>query len=174
MSDSNLLRLAGAAGFLGGLLRIASVFVGMLLPDTALHLAWIGTDLLLLFGIVGLWAATRAATGAWGVVALVTMVAGLLLVRSSGERIFGPDSYGVAAGVWGLGQAILAATLLATRAGFRVAAILWLTSLALGLAGTRIDLWVDGFGWAGLTFAAGWIAAGFDLMRRRTPSGDTP
>lgn len=172
MTDSNLLRLAGAAGFIGGLLRIASVFVGMLLPDAALHLAWIGTDLLLLFGIAGLWAATRAATGAWGVVALVIMVGGLLLVRSSAERIFGPDSYGVAAGFWGLGQAILAATLLATGSGFGVAAILWLVSLALGLAGTRIDLWVDGFGWAGLTFAAGWMAAGFELMRRKFTTGD--
>lgn len=174
MSDSLLLRLAGAAGLVGGVLRLTSVFFGVLLPDGALHLVWAGTDLLLLFGIIGLWIATRTATGAWGIVALVIMAGGLLLVRSSGERIFGPDSYGVGAGVWGLGQAILAATLLATRSGYRLPSVLWLTSLVLGFAGTRIDLWVDGFGWAGLVFAVAWMAAGFELMRRSATTGDTP
>ena len=167
MIDANLLRLSGLAALLGGVLRITSPFFGALMPDEALHLMWAGTDLLLLFGTFGLWAATRTATRAWGVVALVVVMIGLLLVRSSAERIFGPNSYGVGAGVWGLGQALLAATILAARAGFRLASILWLISFVLGLAGARIELWLDGFGWAGIVFAAGWICAGLTLARRR-------
>lgn len=169
MTDTNLLRLSGLAAFLGGVLRVASPVFGALMPDEALHLMWVGTDLLLLFGTFGLWTATRRATEAWGVVALVVMMIGLLLVRSSAERIFGPNSYGVGAGIWGLGQAILGATLLITRSGFRLASILWLASLVLGLAGQRIELWLDGFGWAGIAFAAGWICAGLTLMRRKEP-----
>ena len=169
MSDQNLLRLSGVAALLGGLLRVSSPFFGMLLPDEALHLLWAGTDLLLLLGTFGLWASTRRATGVWGVVALVVMLIGLLLVRTSAERIFGPQSYGVGAGIWGLGQAILGAALLITRSGFRVSSILWLVSLVLGLAGERIDLWLDGFGWAGIVFAAGWICAGLTLARRKEP-----
>lgn len=170
MTDSNLLRLSGLAALLGGVLRITSPFFGMLMPDEALHLMWAGNDLLLLLGTFGLWAATRKATEAWGVVALVTMLIGLVLVRSSAERTFGPNSYGVGAGIWGLGQAILAATLLATRQGYRLASILWLVSLVLGLIGERMDLWLDGFGWAGILFAAGWICAGLTLVRRKDPA----
>ena len=167
MSDSLLLRLAGVCALLGGLLRITSPFFGALLPDQALHLTWLGTDVLLLFGSPGLWAATREKTGAWGLVGTVLALIGLVLVRSSGERIFGPDSYGVGAAVWGLGAAIFGAALLASRAGYRTAAILWLAAVVLGLAGKRLDLWLDGFGWGGLVFAAGQIAAGIELARRR-------
>ena len=167
MSDSLLLRLCGACALLGGILRITSPVFGPVMPDEALHLTWLGTDVLLLFGTVGLWAATRTATGAWGLVGTALALIGLVLVRSAGERIFGPDSYGVGAGVWGVGAALLGAALLAGRAGYRTASILWLLALVLGLAGKRLDLWLDGFGWAGLVFAAGQIAAGITLLRRR-------
>lgn len=167
MNNSFLLRFSGCCALLGGVLRITSPFFGAAMPDQALHLMWLGTDVLLLFGTIGLWAATRAATGVWGLVGTALALVGLVLVRSSGERIFGPDSYGVGAGLWGLGAAILGGTLLASRAGFRMASILWLLALVLGLIGKRLDVWLDGFGWAGLVFAAGQIAAGVSLLRRR-------
>lgn len=174
MTDSFLLRLSGACGLLGGLLRIASPFFGSLLDDRALHLLWLGTDALLLFGTLGLWIATRRKTEAWGVVGMALAVTGLLLVRASAAQIFGPDSYGVGAGLWGVGQAILAATLLITRAGYRASSVLWLASFLLGLIGARLDLWLDGFGWAGVVFAAGWICAGLTLMRLKATNGDAP
>jgi hypothetical protein len=165
-----MLRLSGVAAIGGGLMRLATPFTGMLIEDRLLHLLWVINDFLLLAGTIGLFMAVRRRVGVPGLLSLAVAVFGLLLVRSSAERIFGPGSYEVGASVWGLGQGLLAALALHGRAtSFRTACLLWLGALALGLAGVAIpglpDLWLEASQWAGLVFALAFVFAGAELLR---------
>ncbi len=164
-----MLRIAGTAAVAGGMMRLATPFVGMLFEDRLLHLLWVLTDFLLLVGTVGLFLTVRRRVGVPGMLSVVVAVFGLLLVRSSAEHIFGPASYDVGAAVWGVGQGMLAALILAGRAGsFRWACLLWLAALALGVAGAALpglpDLWLEAGEWAGLLFASAFVLTGVELL----------
>jgi hypothetical protein len=165
-----MLRIAGTAAVVGGLMRLATPFTGMLLGDQLLHLLWVLTDFLLLIGTVGLFLACRRRVGVPGMLSVAVAVFGLLLVRSSAEHIFGPASYDVGSAVWAIGQAALAALILVGQArSFAIACWLWIGALALGLAGAAIpglpDLWLEASGWAGLLFAAAFVFTGVELLR---------
>ena len=69
-----------------------------------------------------------------------------------------------------MGQALFAAALLLNRAGLRTAALRWLVSLALGLMASLLRLpalppLLDGVALAGRVFAAGYVAAGWSVLR---------
>lgn len=165
-----MLRITGTAAIVGGLMRLATPFVGMLLEDRWLHLSWVVTDFLLLVALVGVFLTVRRRVGVPGMLAGAVSVFGMLLVRSSAEHIFGPASYDVGSAIWALGMALLAVLILIGQGtSFRWACLFWIGALAFGVVGVAIpglpDLWLEAGQWAGLLFAAGFVFAGIELLR---------
>lgn len=168
MDARTLLRLAALAAIVAGLLRAADPFLGAAhLSGTTQQQLWFVIDVLLLFGATGIYLANRAA-GVAGFVGYLVFVIGILVVRSAGVSFFGFGGYQAGATVALLGIALFAASLLVRRAQI-AAAVLWLTSLAAGLASRT------GIGAAylvalsGILFGFGFVAAGVRLLRV-TPS----
>ena len=60
MRDETLMRLSGAAAVAGGLLRAANAFSGNILTNHTLQLLYFATDVLLIFGLAGVYLQARA------------------------------------------------------------------------------------------------------------------
>jgi len=88
--ERTLSRLGAGAAILGGALRIVDTFTTQVLPQSTLTVLYFATDVLLLLGIAGLWAARRATLGPAGTIGIALFVAGILTVRASA---FGIGTY---------------------------------------------------------------------------------
>jgi len=161
MRDAALLRLSGLAAIGGGLLRAANAFTAGLLDEHTLQISYFATDVLLIFGLIGIYLNCRKSTGVAGLAGFAMAVIGLLLVRSA--AVFG--SYAIAAAVTLLGTIILGAAMLADRALPRAAPLLWFASLAFGIAATLAPSLAWANAAAGVAFGLGFIAAGAKLAR---------
>ena len=78
------LRLTAAVLIGAGILRGVGSFVpSTTSPAAAVQLLYLLTDIFILFGFIGWFVAIHQAVGAWGFVAFVLGVLGILLIRSS-------------------------------------------------------------------------------------------
>jgi len=156
MTEDTLLRLAAVAAILGGGLRVLDAF----LNSTDVHvqqIAYFITDLMLIFGICGIYLSRSNRLGIAGFLGFVSSITGLLLVRS-----FGQGAYLIGASVTLLGMVVISVSMLAKAAFSKSAPILWIASLIIGLIGLTFRInW--GFTLAGLIFGLGFIAAGINL-----------
>ncbi|MGE0740974.1 MAG: hypothetical protein AB7O98_06490 [Hyphomonadaceae bacterium] len=162
-----LFRLAGWAAILGGALRIFAVF-----PWTSdpISLEWLytGIDVLLLFGLIGIYLAHAGALGFLGLASFAVGVAALSFIGGPDADPFGFSTYQEGATV--LALALVGLSLAWLRAGVRPlwAPGAWFASvIAAGvLAMLPAPLPSYGLGAAGALFGAGFMLAGLDLARR--------
>lgn len=171
MSDpTNMIRTAGIAAALGGGLRVLSPLLAPHLDDRANQVLWIGIDFLLLVGTATLFLATRRRVGMAGLLAGLTAILGLLILRSSAEPALGKDGYVVGVAVWGLGQAAFALIILVGRAEFRLACWCWLAAPVIAVLGGLLPLsrigGLNAVELAMTVFACGFIAAGVEMLHR--------
>lgn len=165
MPRDMLLRLSAVAAILGGGLRATGAF----LSKADIHLqqtAYFITDLMLIFGLCGIYLSRSNRLGLTGLLGFATSITGILMVRT-----LGPGSYVLGASVTLLGVVVLGVTMLAKAAVPRMAPVLWIVSLIVGLIGLlpfRINWGVTA---AGVVFGLGFIAAGVELwIARASPS----
>lgn len=167
MDDRSVLRLAGAAAIIGAVIDIVAPFVIYPhLVEPQPHLVYVAIDLLLMFGMLGVWAASQRAASPLGLAGLVLALLGLMLVRTSSARMFGEASYMIASSIWSIGMAVWAVDLLWTRT-FRIAAGLWIAALVIGLVGVALKDHGPVAHVAKMSFILGFIAAGVDLIKAR-------
>jgi hypothetical protein len=157
-------RLAGLCAVFGGLLRVASGFAPGLLEGRALQGAYLATDVLLLFGLIGIYGFSRRPLGLMGLVGFAVSVIGVLVVRSAGTEVFGAQTYLIGATVWSVGMVALGVAMLLRGVGSRTAAALWILSLLVGIGGTLLPGQRLSFLIASVAFSAGYIAAGWPLI----------
>jgi len=161
ISKQMLTGFGAAAAILGGSLRVISTFVPYTPDSPGLELLYGSVDILMLFGLMTLYASVSRLLG-W------TGFAGFVLAATSLASIVGPDPnrFGInfyEAGAAGLlvGLALLAGALLKHRL-LQPAALLWLAALSSALIGILSSLTLA-VTFAGLLLGLGFAAAGFQL-----------
>lgn len=164
MSSRRLMRMAGAAAILGGGARIVASFIPWSPDQPALEALYAAIDMLLLLGLVGLYARKAAVMGAPGLVAFVVAVCAFSLIGGPDADPFGFSTYQVGAAVLALAMALLGAVALVRRALPVWAPLGWIAGLFVGLLAGAAGSWA--FAAAGVLFGAGFVAAGIELIRR--------
>jgi hypothetical protein len=161
-----LFRLAGAASMAGGALRI---FASFPLIEDAITLEWLyaGIDVLLLFGLIGIYLARAERLGLLGLASFGVAAAALSFIGGPDADPFGFGTYQEGATV--LAIAMVGLSIGWLRAGERplVAPGCWFASVvAAGVLGwLPAPMPTYGLPAAGVLFGAGFLAAGIDLLR---------
>jgi len=159
MRDATLPRISGLCAIAGGLLRAANTFAAGAVDPHTLQLLYFAIDVLLVFGLMGIYLGARQKLGLAGLAGFAVSVIGLLIVRSG--ALFG--GYQTGAAVVLTGTVLLGiAMLLHTKA--RTAPLLWLSSLALGIASIAAPRIFLTTALAGVAYGAGFAAAGYRLF----------
>jgi len=126
----------------------------------------VAIDLLLTFGMLGVWSASRRSAGVLGLAGFILSLLGVMLVRTSSAKIFGEASYMIASSVWSIGMVVWAFDLLRART-FRIAAGLWIAALVIGLVGVALKDHGPVAHVAKMSFMLGFIVASVDLIKAR-------
>jgi hypothetical protein len=165
MDQRTVLRLTGAAALTGAAIDVLGPAIYPRLAEPWPHLIYVTIDVLLLFGMLGVWSAARRAASVLGLVGFVVAVFGVMLVRTASAEIFGKASYMIAASIWSIGMVVWSVDLARAKDLFRKSAGLWILALAVGLVGLAVKDQGLIAHLPKLAFAGGFIAAGFDLFK---------
>lgn len=148
----------------GGTLRTATSFLAYTEPAAGLEILYLVIDILILFGILGVYAARRGRFGSWGFAGFVLAVGGSAIITGPDGRIGPVEMYSAGSLSLGLGLVFLAVGSWAARAVPRWVAILWVASTGAGIVGAAAGL--DGlFVLAGVAFGVAFIGAGAHTWR---------
>lgn len=166
MTPTILFRASGAAALAGGVLRIIAAFP---VSDDPVTLEWLYTiiDVLLLFGIMGIYLSRAARLGFLGLASFGVAVAALSFIGGPDADPFGFSTYQEGAAAFAI--AMVALSLAWLRAGEKplFAPACWFASvIAAGvMAMLPAPLPSYGFAVAGILFGAGFALAGLGLLR---------
>ncbi|AZS22807.1 MULTISPECIES: hypothetical protein [unclassified Caulobacter] len=174
MDRNAVLRLAGLAAIVGGLIDLFGPLVYPHMAQQPKLITYVLIDVLLLLGLFGLLSATWRSTGWLGLAGFVVAVTGVLLVRSSATNVLGPSTDAIAAAVWAIGMAIIGVAQLRPRTPFRLAGCLWMLTVIIPLVAMLFqDHRASRSATAHALFALGFMVAGAQLVRRpQSISGD--
>jgi len=168
MNDATLFRLAGLAAVVAGALRIGTSFLTWDPAAAWQELLATGIDVLLLFGLMGIYLAHRAALGWPGLAAFILAETGIGSIIGPDTVAFGVDTYQAGVVAISIGLALFAIVMLIRRSGSAAAAIFWILSLAMGVAGGFVGQAAFGFFLGGILFGLGFVAAGLALLSPRS------
>lgn len=166
MTPTQLFRLSGAAAAIGGALRILMAFPVIQEPIT---LEWFYTsiDILLLFGLIGIYLARADKLGFLGLASFAVAVAALSFIGGPDADPFGFSTY--EQGAQTLAIAMVGLSIAWLRASERPLAppLCWFASvICVGVLGLIPGAAQFGLQAAGALFGAGFIFAGIALWRR--------
>jgi hypothetical protein len=167
MNSDTLLRLSGAAAIAGGALRIAAAFP---ITSDAVTLEWLYTtvDVLLLFGLMGIYLARAERLGFLGLASFAVAVAALSFIGGPDADPFGFNTY--EQGAYALAIAMVGLSLAWLRVGERPIGppLCWFGSaIAAGVLALVPALSAYEFMAAGILFGLGFALAGIPLLRPR-------
>lgn len=165
MKPAQLFLLSGIAAIAGGLARIATSFP--LITDPV-QLEWLYTviDILLLFGIIGIYLQRAERLGFLGLLSFVIAVAALSFIGGPDADPFGFSTYEQGAAT--LAIALIGLSIAWVREGQRplTAPACWFLSvIAVGVLGLTPATASYGMPVAGVLFGAGFVFAGLALTR---------
>lgn len=166
MNYGYLFLLSGIAAIAGGIARIAAAFPLGLDPIGAEWL-YAGIDVLLLFGLMGIYLQRAERLGFLGVASFGVAVAALSFIGGPDADPFGFSTYQDGAAT--LAIAMVGLSIAWARAGERplwAPACWFLSVIAAGVLGFVPALAQYGFTVAGVLFGAGFVAAGLTLTKR--------
>jgi hypothetical protein len=163
---TNLFLLSGIAAITGGLARIAASFPLGLDPTSA---EWLYTaiDVLLLFGLLGIYLQRAERLGFLGLASFAVAVAALSFIGGPDADPFGFSTY--EQGATTLAIALIGLSIAWLRAGERplLAPACWFGSvIAVGVLGLIPSLAQHHFIVGGALFGAGFVAGGVALLKR--------
>src|SRR5688572_15968632 len=167
MNTQQLFRLAGAAAIAGGAARIYSALP---LPSDPTALQWLCTaiDILLLFGLMGIYLIRAHNLGALGIASFAIAVAALSFIGGPDADVFGFSTY--EQGAVTLAIAMVGLSIAWVRAGERPiwAPLCWFASVLAAGVLERLPAPSPDYAFmtAGALFGAGFVLAGWDLVRR--------
>lgn len=167
MNPDQLFRLAGGGAIAGGAARIFSAFP-LLTDPTTLQWLYAAIDVLLLFGLMGVYLVRANKLAMLGLASFAVSVAALSFIGGPDADVFGFSTYEHGAATLAIGMVGLSIAWL--RAGERPLGppLCWFASiLAAGLLG-RLPAPLPDYAFmaAGVLFGAGFAWAGWDLLRR--------
>lgn len=167
MTPAMLFRLSAAAAVLGGAARIFAAF--SLIGD-AIALEWLYTaiDVLLSFGLIGIYLDRAARLGFLGLASFAVGVAALSFIGGPDADPFGFSTYEQGAATLAIAMVGLSIAWLRANERPLAAPLCWFGSvIAVGVLGL-LPAPMPSYGLlaAGVLFGAGFVSAGVDLFRR--------
>jgi hypothetical protein len=172
-----LFRLAGAAAIAGGALR---ALAALELLDDPVTLEWLyaSIDVLLLFGLIGIYLARASRLGFLGLASFAVAVAALSFIGGPDADPFGFSTYQEGATVLAIAMVGFSIAWFRVRERPLGAPAFWFTSVVIaGALGSLPEPWPHtGIITAGLLFGVGFVGAGVDLLRGggSSRSGSSP
>lgn len=168
MNTDQLFKLSGAAAIAGGLARVVSSF-NWLHDPLAREWLYTSIDVLLLFGLMGIYLARASKLGFLGLTSFGVSVAALSFIGGPDADPFGFSTYEQGAATLAIGMVGLSIAWVRTGERPLAAPLCWFGSvLAVGIFGL-LPAPMPGYGLvaAGVLFGAGFVSAGADLVTRR-------
>jgi hypothetical protein len=167
MNTQQLFRLAGAAAIAGGGARIVSAFP-LLSDPTAQQWLYAAIDVLLLFGLMGVYLIRADKLGALGLASFAIAVAALSFIGGPDADVFGFSTY--QQGAVTLAIAMVGLSIAWLRVGERPisAPACWFASVLAAGVLERLPAPMPDYAFmiAGVLFGAAFVLAGWDLLRR--------
>lgn len=168
MNTAALFRLSGAAAIAGGLARIVASFSWIHDPIT---LEWLydAIDVLLLFGVIGIYLERAPRLGFSGLAAFIVAVAALSFIGGPDADPFGFSTYQQGSTALALAMVALSIVWLRVRERPLSPPFFWFGSvIAVGVF-SMLPEPLPGYGLvaAGVLFGAGFVTAGTALLTRR-------
>lgn len=174
VTPTHLFRLAGAAAIAAGALRIAATFP-LIQDPVALEWLYTAIDVLLLFGVIGIYLARAPRLGLLGLASFGVAVAALSFIGGPDADPFGFSTY--QEGATTLAIAMVGLSIAWLRANERplAAPIAWFGSIiAAGVLGMLPQPLPNyGLAAAGILFGAGFVIAGLELLQNGSARGST-
>lgn len=169
MQPDALYKLSGLAAFLGGALRIFSVLPLMNDP-VALQWLYTAIDVLLVFGLVGIYLSRADTLGFLGLASFAVAMAGFSFIGGPDADPFGFSTYEQGAAVIGIAMAGFALAWVRAKQQPWSPALCWFASvIAIGVFNLLpAQMPSYGFMAAGILFGAGFVLAGTSLLSGRT------
>ena len=167
MSSQQLIRWGGLAAMLAGALRTAASFWPSAEPGVTLEILYLVIDILLLFGIFGIYAFQHERIGWFGFVGFLLAVIGTAIIAGPDGTIGVVNMYAAGSLSVGAGIVFLAVGSWTARTLPRWVAILWIVSTVVGILG-RVTGRESLFVVTGVTFGLAFVGAGARLWSRRS------
>ena len=107
MSSSTLIHLSGLTAILAGLLRATSSVLPSA-PTVGLEILYLFTDVLILFGLMGLYGYQHQEAGVWGFLGFVVAIVGIASIIGPDGELAGVSVYVVGASTFAVGLSLFA------------------------------------------------------------------
>jgi hypothetical protein len=162
---STLIRLGGFSAILAGLLRAGSSFIPYLTTEQGIFLEvlYLITDVLILLGLLGVYAYQHDKAGSWGFMGFLLALIGTAIIAGPDGRIGNMEMYVVGPLMISVGLTLLA---IGTWRGNQLSQwvpILWIVSTVVGIGGFLMGGLAWTFVIAGVAFGLAFILAGVNI-----------
>ena len=170
MPASTLIRLGGLSAILAGLLRIGTSFIPLLTAEQGpfLEAIYLITDLLILFGVLGVYAHQHQRAGYPGFAGFLLAMMGTAIIIGPDGRIGNLEMYILGAMMISVGVVLLAIGTWQADQLSRWVPVLWVVSTLTGIGGFLLG----GVAWtfliAGVAFGLAFLLAGVNIWTSST------
>lgn len=163
MAYAALVRLAGLAAIIAGVLRTGAAFFPASDPSVAQEWFFLVVDILLLFGVCGVFAYQHVEGGVWGFAGFLLSAIGIEMIGGPDGTLGDVDVYTSGVSLIGIGIVGLAIGSWQARRLPRYVAMLWILSTTTGLISFILPGSVVPFMVSGVTFGLAFVGAGLRL-----------
>jgi len=162
MTSTTLIRLGGAAAILAGLLRAGTSFISYSnsKPSAQMEMLYLVIDILILLGLLGIYAHQHERVGGVGFVGFLLALIGTAIIVGPDGAIGSVDMYVVGSMLITFGLTLFSLASLRAQSLPRAAPLLWILSTLVGVGGFLIKGPALLFVIAGLAFGLAFIVAG--------------
>jgi hypothetical protein len=171
LNSTTLIRWGGLAAVLAGVLRAAASFWTSAERSVALELLYLLVDILILFGILGVFAFLVERFGVAGFLGFLLGVVGTAIIAGPDGELGGVDMYAAGSAVLAVGLVLLAVGSWNAAMLPHWVPVLWVLTAVLGSVGVAVDGLDTLFVVSGVTFGLSFIGAG---VRVWSETGSTP
>jgi hypothetical protein len=133
MSSENLIRWGGLAAIIAGILRGVNSFLPNAMPDGAIDLLYLLTDLFILFGMMGLYGFQHDESKLWGFCGFLLAIIGIGIIRTG--TISGVNMYPIGALTFAAGLSSFAVGSWIASKLPQWVSIVWIISILIGFIG---------------------------------------
>jgi hypothetical protein len=170
-SSKNLIRWGGFAAVLAGVLRGAASLWPSARPTLTVELYYLVVDILILFGILGVYGFLGERSGVAGFLGFLFGVVGTAIIAGPDGEPGGIDMYAAGSSVLAVGLVFLAVGSWKAAMLPHWVPVLWVLTAVLGFVGAGVEGLAALFVVSGLTFGLSFIGAG---VRVWSEAGSTP
>jgi len=160
MKDILLYRAAGVSAIAAALLHIPGLDTAV--GESRVQMLYFIIDVFLTFAVFGMFAAWPRFRTALGTLGFVGAIAALLIIRTGPRLAGGAEVYDAGATIFTISLALASLSLVREQGLMRYAAIAWIGSLVVGLAGKALPVIFLG---AIILFCIGFLLGGVALLR---------